>query len=139
MIPRFFQKGMVFAMAAATFLSATPAAFAIDRDLDNLIHKPAVRQAAIGAAIGAAGGLLTDRTTVGRGAVTGAVVGAGSGLLTQSRYFRYRPLARNTVQGALIGAGTGYATGRENTLKGALLGAGAGAGYHYVRRYLDTH
>lgn len=104
--------------------------------MDNLWSKQPVRQGAIGAAAGAAGGILSDRVSVGKGAATGAVVGVGSGLLTQSRYFNDRPLLRNALQGAAIGTGTSYATG-SNKIKGAAVGAGAGAGYHYIRKYMD--
>lgn len=121
-------------MVALISTSFFTAAFA----QDNLWRKPAVRQGAIGAAVGAGAGVLSDRTSVGKGALTGAAVGVGTGLLTQSRYFHDRPLMRNAAQGAVIGTGASYATGR-NKLDGAILGAGAGAGYHYLRKYLDNN
>lgn len=73
---------------------------------------------------------------MGKGAVTGAAVGVGTGLMTQSKYLRDKPLLRNASQGAVIGTGAGYVTGGSK-LKGAAIGAGGGAGYHYVKKYLD--
>lgn len=117
--------------------SLTPFASAEDRwSLDNLVKKPVVKQAAIGAAAGAAGGALSDRASIGKGAFAGALAGAGTGLVSQSRYFNDKPLIKNTVQGAIVGTGASYALG-TNKLKGAAVGAGGGAGYHYIRRYLD--
>lgn len=98
--------------------------------------KPIVKQSAIGAAAGVAAGALTDRVSVGKGALTGAVVGAGTGYMSQNDTLARKPLLRQTLKGAAIGAGTGYATD-YGTLKGGLIGAGAGAGYHYVRKYID--
>src|ERR1044072_4583879 len=96
------------AIAALTMASvaglAIPSAHAAEwGDLDNLIRKPVVKQAAIGAAAGAAGGLLSDRVAAGRGILAGGIAGAGSGLLSQSRYFDDKPLVRNALQGGIIG------------------------------------
>jgi hypothetical protein len=95
-----------------------------------------VRDAAVGTAIGAGAGLFTHRTSVGRGALVGGLTGAGTGAIGQSRYLQGKPLVRNTLQGAVIGTGASYATD-SNRLKGAAVGAGAGAGYHYIRKYMD--
>jgi hypothetical protein len=97
---------------------------------------PVARQAAVGAAVGVGAGALSDRTSIMRGAATGAVTGVGTGLVSQSRYFRNRPLLRNTAQGAIVGTGTSYAL-RKDKVKGAAVGAGAGAGYHYLRKYMN--
>ncbi len=126
------RKTSLLALTALFVVSAMPGAMAES----DLWRKPAVKQGAIGAAAGAAVGALSDRTSVGKGAVTGAAVGVGTGLLTQSKYFRDKPLLRNTAQGAVIGTGAGYATGRSK-LDGAVLGAGGGAGYHYIKKYMD--
>lgn len=119
---------MLVVLAAST---VTPAAFARD-----FWDKPAVKQGVVGAAAGAAIGGLSDRSTVGKGAVTGAAVGVGTGLLTQSKTLRDNPLIRRSAQGAVIGAGASYATGRSAG-SGAVLGAGGGAGYHFLKQYLD--
>lgn len=119
------------AMAAVAALSVMSSAFA-----EDVWRKPVVKQGVVGAAAGAAVGALSDRSSVGKGAVTGAAVGVGTGLMTQSRYLRDKPLLRNAAQGAVIGTGASYATGRSKT-NGAIIGAGSGAGYHYVKKYLD--
>lgn len=103
---------------------------------EDLWKKPVVKQGVVGAAAGAALGALSDRSSLGKGAVTGAAVGVGTGLMTQSKYLKDKPLLRNTAQGAVIGTGAGYVTGGSK-LKGAAIGAGSGAGYHYVKKYLD--
>lgn len=127
------QNGVIkMGLVLTTLLSMVSASYADD----SLWSKPFVRQAAVGAAIGAGAGVLSDRTSVGRGAVAGGLAGAGTGAISQSRYFEDRPLLRNAAQGAVIGTGASYATGSDK-LKGAVLGAGAGAGYHYIRKYLD--
>ncbi|MCE3235536.1 MAG: hypothetical protein K0Q50_1716 [Vampirovibrio sp.] len=122
------------ALVAITLLGFIPASFAED----SLWSKPFVKQAAVGAAIGAGAGVLSDRTSVGRGAVAGGLAGAGTGALSQSKYLRNKPLLKNTLQGAVIGTGTSYAT-RSDKVTGAVLGAGAGAGYHYIRKYMNDH
>ncbi len=103
---------------------------------EDLWKKPVVKQGVVGAAAGAAVGALSDRSSVGKGAVTGAAVGVGTGLMTQSRFLRDKPLLRNAAQGAVIGTGASYVTGKSK-VKGAAIGAGGGAGYHYVKKYLD--
>lgn len=125
------KKTALLAMAAVVAMSAMPGAFA-----EDIWRKPAVKQGVVGAAAGAAVGALSDRSSVGKGAATGAAVGVGTGLMTQSKFFRDKPLLRNTAQGAVIGTGASYATGRSKT-NGAIIGAGSGAGYHYVKKYLD--
>ena len=132
-------KGGLIALVALTSLSAT-SAFAASGDwsFNNLWSKPIVRDAAVGTAIGAGAGVLTNRTSVGRGAVAGGLAGAGTGAVKQSGYFSNKPLLRNTVEGAIIGTGASYATD-SSRLKGAALGAGAGAGYHYIRKYMDEN
>jgi hypothetical protein len=103
---------------------------------EDVWRKPVVKQGVVGAAAGAAVGALSDRSSVGKGAVTGAAVGVGTGLMTQSRFLRDKPLLRNAAQGAVIGTGASYVTGKSK-VKGAAVGAGGGAGYHYVKKYLD--
>lgn len=103
---------------------------------EDVWRKPVVKQGVVGAAAGAAVGALSDRSSVGKGAVTGAAVGVGTGLMTQSRFLRDKPLLRNAAQGAVIGTGASYVTGKSK-VKGAAIGAGGGAGYHYVKKYLD--
>jgi hypothetical protein len=128
-------------LLAFSLLAITPTAFANHDDswnVDRLFRQPVVKQAAIGAAAGAAGGMLSDRVSTGKGVITGAVVGGGTGLLSQSRFFQGKPLARRALQGAVVGTGVSYASDNDK-LKGALIGAGAGAGYHYIRQYIDNH
>ncbi|WP_373533218.1 YMGG-like glycine zipper-containing protein [Vampirovibrio sp.] len=126
---KLYQQASILVVAALVTTGLTSSAFA-----DDIWRKPAVKQGAIGAAAGAAVGVMSDRTSVGKGAATGAAVGVGTGLMTQSRFFKDKPLLRNTAQGAVIGTGASYATGRSKT-NGAVLGAGSGAGYHYVRKF----
>jgi hypothetical protein len=130
-----FKAGFASVMAFSLLSLTSSGAFA-ESELDRLMTKPIVKQAAVGAMIGAGAGVLSDRASVGKGAVAGALSGAGTGAVSQSRYFRDKPLLRNTAKGAIIGTGASYATGSDK-LKGAVLGAGAGAGYHYIRKYLD--
>ena len=130
-----FKAGLASVMAFS-LLGMMSGAFAQRSDLDRLMTKPIVKQAAVGAAIGVGAGVLSDRASVGKGALAGALSGAGTGAVSQSRYFNDKPLLRNAAKGAIIGTGTSYATG-SSKLKGAAIGAGAGAGYHYIRKYLD--
>lgn len=130
MIPQ--KTALKSSLVVMTLLSMIPASFAED----SLWSKPFVKQAAVGAAIGAGAGVLSDRTSVGRGAVAGGLAGAGTGAISQSRYFRDKPLLKSALQGAVIGTGASYAT-RSDKATGAVLGAGAGAGYHYIRKYMD--
>ncbi len=102
----------------------------------RLSQHPVAKQAAVGAAVGVGAGILSDRTSVLRGAAAGALTGTGTGLVSQSRYFQDHSLLRNTAQGAIVGTGASYAL-RRDKLKGAAVGAGTGAGYHYLRQYLD--
>lgn len=133
----------LLALSCLLVASSGVSAFAEYRDQDqwslhSLWSKPIVRDAAVGTAIGVGAGMLTHQTSVGRGAITGAVTGAGMGAVRQSKYFQDKPLLRNTAQGAILGTGASYATD-SNRLRGAALGAGAGAGYHYLRKYMDNH
>jgi hypothetical protein len=121
----------VSALAVSLMTTAVQASFA-----EKLIDKPMVKQAAVGAAAGVAVGALSDRASVGKAAATGAVVGAGTGLVSQSKYFKDKPLLRRSIQGAAIGTGASYATGRDKAT-GAVVGAGSGAGYHFIKQYLD--
>lgn len=101
---------------------------------ENAMRNPVVKQAAIGAGIGAATGVLSDRTSVLKGAGIGALVGAGTGLIDTSRTLEDKPLVRSAAKGALVGTGVSAATDRDK-LKGAAVGAAAGAGVHYVKKY----
>jgi len=138
-----FKTGLI-ALVLLSVAGTTGGAFADYRaynnnnqsTLRNLWNKPVVRDAAVGSAIGVGAGLFTHKTSVGKGAIAGGLAGAGTGALRQSTYFRDKPLVRNTLQGAVIGTGASYATD-SNRLKGAAVGAGAGAGYHYIRKFLD--
>jgi len=124
-------KSWTVSVLALSLMTAAPAAFS-----EKLLNKPIVKQAAVGAAAGVAVGAVSDRATVGKSAATGAVVGAGTGFLSQSKYFKDKPLVRRSLQGAAIGTGASYATGRDKTT-GAVVGAGSGAGYHFLKQYLD--
>ncbi len=135
---RSLSKNRLAFLVSTSLLFFSANAFAADWSLENLWSKPAVKQAAIGTAIGAGTGVLSDRASVGKGALTGAAVGVGTGLLTQSDYFYDKPLVRNALQGAIVGTGTSYALDKSK-LKGAVIGAGGGAGYHYVRKHIDRY
>lgn len=131
------RKNGLAALTLAAIIGTIPAgAFAEQGILERAWAKPMVKHAAVGAAIGAGAGVLTDRTSVGKGALAGGLAGAGTGAVSQSTYLRDKPLVRNTLQGAIVGTGASYATGASKG-KGAVLGAGAGAGYHYIRKYMD--
>jgi|GEM_PF-3350881 len=132
------NKTGFMALTCLVVFSSSASAFAASDQwsLHSLWSKPIVRDAAVGTAIGAGAGLFTHRTSVGRGALTGAVTGAGTGAVRQSKYFQGKPLLRNVTEGAIIGTGTSYATD-SSRLKGAAVGAGVGAGYHYLRKYMD--
>lgn len=133
-------KTGLIAFSALIALGSASGAFAHNNQdnwsMHSLWAKPVVKQAAIGTAIGAGAGLFTHKTSVGKGALAGGLTGAGTGALSQAKYFKDKPLIRNTLQGAVVGTGTSYATD-SNRLKGAAVGAGAGAGYHYIRKYID--
>jgi hypothetical protein len=127
---------MPLALVLAIWTTAGPA-LAIDRlkdDVKDLWRKPVVKQAAIGAGIGAATGVLSDRTSVGRGAGIGALTGAGTGLIDQYGMLKGKPMARTVAKGAIIGTGASAAT-HGSVLKGAAVGAGVGAGTHLLRDY----
>lgn len=98
-------------------------------------QNPVVKQAAIGAGVGAVAGLLSDRSSMMRGAGIGALVGVGTGLIDNSRTLDNHPMARSALQGAAIGTGAA-AISRKSGVKGAVVGAGAGAGLHYLKNYL---
>jgi len=103
---------------------------------DASTRKSILKSTAIGAGVGAATGLFSDRSNLGRGVATGAVTGLGTGLISRSHYLNDKPLLRNSLEGAAIGTGASVATHRSAG-KGALVGAGAGAGYHFLRQYLE--
>ena len=136
-------KASLMTLAAGIGLGATGSAFAVTPkkpdqwSLHSLWAKPILRDAAVGTVIGVGAGMLTHRTSVGKGALAGALTGAGTGAVSQSKYLKGKPLVRNTLEGAVIGTGTSYATD-SSRMKGALVGAGAGAGYHYVKKMVDT-
>jgi hypothetical protein len=102
----------------------------------SALKNPVVKQAAIGAAVGAASGLLSDRTSVVKGAGIGALVGAGTGYMDKSQALQDKPLARTALKGAAIGTGAGLISG-HGFVKGALIGAAGGAGVHYFKNYLN--
>jgi hypothetical protein len=101
----------------------------------SVARDPIVKQAAIGAALGAGAGALTDKSTVLRGAGIGVLTGAGSGLIDSSRSLEGKPLVKSGLKGAVIGTGASAVT-RNNKLKGAAIGGAAGAGVHVIRDYL---
>lgn len=105
---------------------------------DKALKNPMVKQALVGAGVGAAASLFTDRTSLLRGAGVGALVGAGTGLVDNSDTLADKPLLRSSLKGAAIGTGVS-ALGRHNTLKGAAVGAGVGAGAHYLKNYLNSN
>lgn len=107
-------------------------------DLQDLWRNPMVKHAVIGATAGGAAGALTDRTTVGKGALVGGLTGVGSGALNRIDSLDRRPLVKSALRGAIIGTGAGYVTD-SGKAKGALIGAGVGAGAHYVRDYLRDY
>lgn len=99
---------------------------------------PIVKQAAIGAGIGAATGVLTKESSVWKGAGVGALSGAGTGLVDSSKTLRDKPLVRSTAKGAIIGTGAATVT-NKGKVKGAAVGAGAGAGTHFLKRWWDSN
>lgn len=99
-------------------------------------RNPIVKQAAIGAGIGAAAGAISDRTSMVKGAGLGALVGAGTGLVDQSRLLEDRPMVRRAVKGAGIGAAATTVTG-GGALRGAGIGAGLGAGSQLLQNILN--
>ncbi len=99
---------------------------------------PMVKQAVVGAAVGAGAGLLSDRSSVLKGAAVGAATGVGTGLVDRSNYMADKPLLRTAVKGAAIGTGAGAVTGK-GLVKGAVVGAGAGAGLHYLKDYMNRN
>lgn len=102
----------------------------------TVLQNPIVKQAAVGAAIGGAAGLFSDKSSVARGIGIGALSGAGTGLIDQSDTLHDRPLIKSTLKGAVIGTGASTLT-RNGAMKGALLGGAAGTGVHLLREYLD--
>ncbi len=109
----------------------------LKEDVRHAFRNPVVKQAAIGAAIGTATGLLSDRTSIVRGAAVGGLVGAGTGWLDKSGTLNGHPVIKTAVKGAAIGTGAGIAT-RRSAVKGALVGGAAGTGWHYLKRYLNN-
>jgi hypothetical protein len=99
---------------------------------------PVVKQAAVGAAAGAAASLLTDRSSLLKGAGIGALVGAGTGYIDKSNTLGNHPMAKSALKGAAIGTGLGAISGR-GSVKGAVVGAGAGAGIHYIKDLLQNN
>ncbi|MEB3288045.1 MAG: YMGG-like glycine zipper-containing protein [Vampirovibrionales bacterium] len=99
-------------------------------------RNPIVKQAAIGAGVGAATGVLTRESSVWKGAGVGALAGAGTGAVDSSRTLRDKPLVRSTAKGAIIGTGAAAVTNRGK-VKGAAVGAGAGAGTHFLKKWWD--
>ncbi len=104
--------------------------------ISNAWQNPVVKQAVIGGAVGAAAGIFSDRSSVGRGALVGAMTGAGTGLIDRSNVLSNHPVARTALKGAAIGLGTS-AVMRTSGVKGALVGAGIGAGAQYVKDYMN--
>jgi YMGG-like Gly-zipper/Glycine-zipper domain len=103
---------------------------------ENHAVKTVVKQAAVGAGIGAATGYISKESSIGRGAGIGAITGAGTGLIDSSSTLRNRPLIKDTAKGAVIGTGAS-AVLRNNKLKGAAIGAGSGAGWHFVKKVFN--
>lgn len=106
-------------------------------NVNTALKNPLVKQALIGAAVGGATGLLSDRTSVLRGMGIGALVGTGTGLIDKSTTLEDKPLARRALKGAVIGTGAS-AVSRRGAMRGALLGAAAGGGYHFLKDYLNN-
>lgn len=96
---------------------------------------PIIKQAVIGAGVGAAAGALSDRSSLLRGAVIGTAAGAGTGLVTNSQTLQDKPMVKTALKGAIIGGGVSALT-RGSVLKGAGLGAGIGAGAQLLNQHL---
>lgn len=100
------------------------------------LRNPIVKQAAIGTAAGAVGGVLSGETSVLKGAGIGALTGAGTGLIDTSSTMNRKPLVKSTAKGAVIGTGVSAVAGRGK-VKGAAVGAGVGAGAHLLNDYIN--
>ncbi len=98
----------------------------------RLWRQPIVRQAAVGAAAGAAVGVVTNRP-IGRSVGIGALTGAGTGAIDQTGALRGRPVLRHAAKGAVVGTGTSAVLGRSKW-RGAAVGAAAGAGVGLIRQ-----
>lgn len=102
----------------------------------DILHKPVVKQGAIGAAAGLAAGALSDRSSAAKGAGIGALVGAGSGLLDSSKVLQGHPMVKSGIKGAAIGTGASVIFGKS-ALKGAAVGTAAGVGVQAVKDYMN--
>jgi hypothetical protein len=123
---KFLAASLSVLTVAALSIPLSPAAFA-DSKTTNVL-----KSAGVGALGGAVLGGVTERQSIGKGALYGAGAGAGAGLINNSNTLRNRDGVRRTAAGAVIGAGAGGASGRS-ILGGAALGAGAGLGYHVLK------
>lgn len=123
-------------LSLSLLLAATPLnSWAQEGNIRSAVRNPIVKQAAIGAGVGAIGGVISDRSSVLKGAGVGALTGAGTGLIDSSSTLRGRPLIRNTAKGAVIGTGASTVFGRSK-LGGAAGGAAVGAGYQLFKDYM---
>ena len=102
----------------------------------NVMAKPVVKHAAVGAAAGVAAGALSDRSSVLKGAAIGAAAGVGSGLLDSSTTLNNRPMIKNTLRGAAVGTAASAVFGKS-MVKGAAIGGAAGAGTQLIRDYMN--
>jgi hypothetical protein len=102
----------------------------------NVMAKPVVKHAAVGAAAGVAAGALSDKSSVLKGAAIGAAAGVGSGLLNSSTTLNNRPMIKNTLRGAAVGTAASAVFGKS-MVKGAAIGGAAGAGTQLIRDYMD--
>jgi hypothetical protein len=102
----------------------------------DVLAKPVVKHAAVGAAAGVAAGALSDKSSVLKGAAIGAAAGIGSGLLNSSQTLNSKPLVKNTLRGAAVGTATSAVFGK-NMVHGAAIGGAAGAGTQLIRDYMD--
>lgn len=99
---------------------------------------PMIKDATIGAGVGAAAGGVTGLISH-RGIMHGALVGAGSGAgvgaIHASKTMKRHPYMRDAAEGAVGGLGLGLAASRSHGKAAAAtgIGAAAGLGYRYFK------
>jgi hypothetical protein len=95
---------------------------------------PMVKDATIGAGVGAAGGGVTGLIShrgIMHGALIGAGTGAGVGAIHASKTMRRHPYMQDAAEGGLGGLGLGLAASRSHGKAAAAAGIGAAAGLGY--------
>lgn len=107
-------------------------------DVRDWLGNDIVKQGAIGAGVGAITGVVReDGPSTVKSAGIGAVTGAAGGAIDHTGVLDNNPLARRAAKGAIYGTGGSAVLGKSK-IKGAAVGAGTGAGYHYLKKYLDN-